>query len=447
MIAGLAGDSGKTFVSLGLIMGFSSRGMKVAPFKKGPDFIDAAWLSAAAGLPGRNLDTFLMPEKKIIQSLAHAGTYADCAVIEGNRGLFDGLDERGSHSTARLAELTKSPVVLVLNTTKSTRTLAAMVLGCQAMDSQLDLAGVILNQVGTFRQEKVIRRAMAVECDIPVVGAIPRLKSHRLPSRHMGLLTACEHEDRDASLAAVGQVVSENVDWAALEKIAGSAPELPCTEKEPHKKKPCVRMGLLKDNAFSFYYPENLEALEAQGARLIPISPLADEQFPDVDALYAGGGFPEVYAEALSGNPRFRESLAKAMAQGLPVMAECGGLMYLAEGLIKEGRNYPMVGALPILVEQGPTPRGHGYVQAKVDKKNAFWDCGQKIRGHEFHYSKLVDDGRFKETIMDMERGVGVGQGRDGMVVGNTLATYTHLHASGWPGWAPAFLRAAGGAA
>jgi cobyrinic acid a,c-diamide synthase len=445
VIAGLAGDVGKSLVTLGTIRALRSRGKVVAPFKKGPDFIDAAWMGAASDRCGRNLDTYMMPEASILGSLGSAAPEADVAVIEGNRGLFDGLDARGSHSTAQLSHLIGAPVVLVINVTKVTRTVAAFVLGCQTMDPDLAIAGVVLNRVGTSRQEAVITEAIELEAGIPVLGAIPRLTEQHLPSRHLGLVTALEHPDRDDVLASLGEVIEEHLDVAALEEIANRAAPLPAPADSPHveDRGEGVRIGVLRDRAFSFYYPENLSALEDAGAELVDISPLADEELPEVDALYAGGGFPEVHAEELAANERLRVLLKEKIDAGLPVWAECGGLMYLARSLEREGRSLPMVGALPIAVEQKKKPQGHGYVSVKVDRENPFLPEGFTFRGHEFHYSRLLPGDGAGETVFALERGVGVGGGRDGLRVGNVVAGYTHLHALGAPEWAPRFVAAA----
>jgi len=225
-----------------------------------------------------------------------------------------------------------------------------------------------------------------------------------------------------------------------------AAGERPVTAVEADAGEQLARMqGLLQDKAFSFYYPENLEALQEHGAQLVPISPLDDDQLPDIDALYAGGGFPEVYAERLSANATLREALRERIAQGLPVWAECGGLMYLSQSLTAKGSVYPMVGALPLTVEQTARPQGHGYVEAVVDATNPFLEPGAGIRGHEFHYSRIREAKGGLSTVLDLKRGTGVGGERDGIVAGNALATYTHVHSLGLPGWAPAIVRAAGG--
>lgn len=445
VVAGLAGDSGKSLVALGLAQAFAARGFRVAGYKKGPDFIDAAWLGAATDRPGRNLDTFLMSDATVIESFVHSGSAVDLAVVEGNRGLYDGFDAAGSHSTAALAKLLHGPVVLVVDTTKCTRTVAALVLGCRTLDPDVTIAGVVLNRVGTQRQERLIREALATDTDVPVVGAIPRLKAQHLPSRHLGLVTAMEHPTTRDTLAELGRVMERHVDVPRLLDVARAAGPLeaspPPTPAPPSKAR--VRVGVLRDRAFSFYYPENLEALEAAGAELVYLSPLGDTEVPEIDALYAGGGFPESHAPELAANTAFREALALRIRGQMPVWAECGGLSYLARTLVHEDKRYPMVGALPVEVEQTARPQGHGYVVARVAQDNPFFELGTVLRGHEFHYARVIDTGALPDTMLALERGVGVGSGRDGFRVDNVVATFTHLHALSTPGWAPALVGAA----
>ncbi len=446
VVAGLAGDVGKSLVTLGLARALCQRGWRVAPFKKGPDFIDVAWLGAAAGAPGRNLDTYLMSPAAIAGSLQRASKGADLALIEGNRGLFDGADAKGSHSTAQLAKLIAAPVILVVSAAKVTRTIAAQVLGCLALDPELTLAGVVLNRVGTSRQEKVIREALANETGVPVLGAIPRLEQQHLPSRHLGLVCAAEHPEREAALEGLAAVIAKHVDVELVCAIAARAESMPASAmpEPPRSGGQRVRIGVLRDAAFSFYYPENLEALEAAGAELVPISPLADDELPAIDGLYAGGGFPEEHAATLAANQPLRSALAAALDAGLPAWAECGGLMYLSRGLLRDGLEHPMVGALPFVVEHTARPQGHGYVAAKIDAANPFFAVGSHVVGHEFHYSRLVGPADV-ETVLAVERGVGLGHGRDGAKVGNVVATYTHLHALGAPEWASGLVQAARG--
>jgi cobyrinic acid a,c-diamide synthase len=445
MVAGLSGSGGKSLVAVGLARALRDEGWRVAGFKKGPDFIDAAWLGVAAGRPGRNLDTFMMPAKAVLQSLARAAATSDVAIIEGNRGVFDGVDATGTHSSAELAKKTGAPVVLVLDATKATRTVAVGAVGCRAMDPELNLAGVIVNRVASSRQERLVRRALEDIARVPVLGVIPRLDQDPLPERHLGLVTPGEHAGAEAVVQRLAEIVSRSVDVPALVRIAREASDLP-DASEPRPRSPVVaRVGVMRDRAFSFYYPENLAAIEEAGGEVIPFSPLDDDRLPDVDVLYGGGGFPELYAEALSANEPMRRSIARRIHQGLPVWAECGALMYLSEAIVEGGRAHPMVGVIPATVERLQRPQGHGYVRARVDRDNPFLPPGTRVAGHEFHYSKLREGAGEVATVMSLERGVGVGGRRDGLLVGQVVACYTHLHALGATAWAPGLVAAAQG--
>jgi cobyrinic acid a,c-diamide synthase len=439
VVAGLAGDGGKTLLALGLARAFSNRGLTVAPFKKGPDYIDTAWLGSAAKAPGRNLDTFLMPQHALGSALSRA-LPADLAIIEGNRGLHDGFDADGSHSTAELAKLLAAPVVLVVDVTKMTRTAAAIVQGCVALDPEVHVAGVVLNRVGTARHEAIVREAIRRASGPPVVGAIPRLVTDPLPGRHLGLVTAVEHPRREETLDELARLVETHTDLDAILETARSAPvtDLPASPRS--RAGSPVRIGVFRDAALSFYYPENLEALEDRGARLVFISPLTDDGLPEVDALYFGGGFPEAHVDRLAENRSMREAVRAAASDGMPVYAECGGLMFLARELIVDGVSRPMAGALDLVVEQKTRPQGHGYVEAEVDRDNPFFNAGTRLAGHEFHYSRVVGGADAGATALHLQRGQGVGGGRDGLTRGRVWASYLHLHALGVPGWANTFV-------
>jgi cobyrinic acid a,c-diamide synthase len=439
VVAGLAGDSGKTLATLGLARALTARGLRVAPFKKGPDYIDAAWLGSAAGAPGRNLDTFLMPAEALGSALSR-GLPADLLLVEGNRGLYDGLDASGSHSTAELSKLIAAPVVLVVDVTKMTRTTAAVVKGCVVLDPQVNVAAVVLNRVGTARQERVIRDAIRRISGPPVLGAIPRLAGDPLPGRHLGLVTAVEHPRRDDTLERIARLMETHLDLDALLEVARSAPPATLPVRPARGAGSSVRIGVFRDEALSFYYPENLEALEEAGATLSVISPLDDQALPDVDALYFGGGFPEVHVERLANNHPMREAVRTAAAGGMPVYAECGGLMFLARELIVDGVSHPMTGVLDLVVEQEAGPQGHGYVEAEVDRPNPFFTNGMRLRGHEFHYSRVVAGKDADATTLGLDRGRGIGAGRDGLAKGRVWASYLHLHALGTPSWAASFV-------
>jgi cobyrinic acid a,c-diamide synthase len=291
VVSGLRGGCGKTILSLCLLASLQKKGTTTAPFKKGPDYIDAGWLAKAAGSPCYNLDLFMMSRDHIEQSFITHSEKADFAVVEGNRGLFDGVDHEGSFSTAQLAKIIKSPVILVVDCTKATATVAAMVLGCQKMDSDLSIGGVVLNRVATSRQETLIKKAIAENCNIPVLGSIPRLKHDPFPERHMGLIPFQERFDIAKSIATVTDIGTKYLDLYGMWKLARNADpiEIPDAKKsEPIKHAPPLSIGIIKDAAFQFYYQENIEALEKKGAQLIEVSPLRENELPDIDALYIG---------------------------------------------------------------------------------------------------------------------------------------------------------------
>lgn len=435
VVAGLSGDSGKTLVALGLVRALSDRGLTVLPAKKGPDFIDPAWLEIAAGRPCRTLDTYLMDAAGLDAALAPAAG-ADLLVVEGNRGLFDGLDADGTHSTAELAKRLRAPVVLVVDATKTTRTLAAMVLGCRTLDPDLELAGVILNRVGSARHARVATAAIEGHAHVPVLGAIPRLEGDDpMPGRHLGLVTAVENPRREEAVERAARAVSEHLDLGPILASAESAPPL---ELRPMASPPAgasYRVGVFTDPAFSFYYPDNLERLEAGGAVLVPVEPGRDETLAPVDAVYIGGGFPEVHVARLAANRSFAEALRRQVEGGLPVYAECGGLMYLARSLRVDGVCHPMAGVLDVEVDHTSRPRGHGYVRATVDRSNPFAPAGAVRTGHEFHYSHVTGGNDVDRTVLRLDRGVGIADGRDGIVRGSVWASYLHVHALGQPDW------------
>lgn len=450
LVAGLRGGDGKTLVTLALLAGWRQQGRSVAAFKKGPDYIDPAWLGLAAGGPCRNLDLFLMPHAAILDSVRRGAAGSATVVVEGNRGLYDGADARGSMSSAELAKLLAAPVVLVLDASKCTRTLAASVLGCQRLDPALALSGVILNRLAGRRHEAVVREAITDVSGLPVLGALPRLPADPLPERHLGLVPPPEHGGGERVIEAAGVLARRHLELDQLWTLAAAAQPLPALagraasslDRDPDAVP--VRIGLFRDEAFQFYYPENLEALVREGAELVEVSPLRDAVLPPVDAVYAGGGFPESVAAALADNDTFRASVRAAAAAGMPIYAECGGAVYLGQGLVLDGNRYPMAGVLPAVFGFGERPQGHGYAEVEAVAENPFFPSGTTLRGHEFHYTFLRGPlGPGLRFAMHMRRGHGFDGTRDGLTDGGVLACYTHLHAAGTPGWAPAVVRAA----
>jgi cobyrinic acid a,c-diamide synthase len=448
VVAGLRGGSGKTTLSLGLIAAWRQRVGEVVPFKKGPDYIDAGWLALAAGQPCYNLDPYMMSGEQILDSFCQHALQSEGAVIEGNRGIYDGMDAEGSCSTAELAKLLQAPVLLVVDATMVTRTAAAAVLGCQHLDPDVLIQGVILNRVAGLRHEKMLRTTIERYCQIPVVGAIPKLKEDDFPERHMGLVTALEHPEAKEAILARIRVVERYLDLEKVIDIANQAsplhwqPVRATSRVSKAYREPVV--GIIRDSAFQFYYPENLEALEKRGARLVHVDSLRDRELPYLDALYIGGGFPETHAEQLAANNQFRESLRSAIDQGLPVYAECGGLMYLGRSLHLGGKIYPMVQALPMDFKLRKRPQGHGYTRLEVIEENPFYPVGTTLKGHEFHYSQVIHcDLEPTSLVFAMARGTGILDEKDGVCYRNVLATYSHVHATGTPEWAEGLIRTA----
>ncbi|MEJ2100371.1 MAG: cobyrinate a,c-diamide synthase [Desulfobacterales bacterium] len=458
IIAALRGGSGKTILSVGLIAAWKKLEKSIAPFKKGPDYIDTGWLALAAGRPCYNLDTFLLEPHQIVQSFRMHTLKDDIAVIEGNRGLYDGIDLAGSTSTAELAKLLKTPVLLCVDCTKITRTMAAVISGLMQFDPEVMIKGVVLNRVAGSRHERILRDNIEHYCGIPVLGAIPKLATQIFPERHMGLVPTPEHDWAGKSIDAAARIAVKHIDLDAVYELIQDLPQLNAGDRgqrteireqktEDHRQiisaeagRP--KIGIIKDSAFQFYYPENLDALTAAGAETVLISPLSGQSLPELDALYIGGGFPETHARQLAANKSFRKQIKALAEDGLPIYAECGGLMYLGEELVLGKKSFPMVGVLPVAFDFYPRPQGHGYTVVTVVNENPFYAVGTEIKGHEFHYSRVLKwSGDENDLIFHMQRGVGITKEKDGICYKNVLATYTHIHALGTPQWARALVR------
>ena len=452
VIAGLRGSAGKSLVSFGVTAALHARRLNAIPFKKGPDYIDAAWLSRAAGQACRNLDLYMMEESSMIRSFERFAPAGDLAVIEGNRGLYDGMDAEGTFSTAELAKLLQIPVVIVCDVTKTTRTLGAMILGCQQFDPLVNIAGIVLNRVAGQRHESILREVIERYCGLEIVGSIPRLPASNFPERHLGLVPPQEHGEVPGAIQYAAEIAEKYLDLEAFLRIARSSssrvlrPEEIVPNMAPEqldRSSRNIRVGVLRDEAFQFYYPENLEALEEAGGKLQFVSPLRDIVLPDLDAIYIGGGFPETLAAELAANAEFRHAVANAVEAGVPVYAECAGAVYLGKSLAFGDATYPMTGALPVEFGFSVKPQGHGYTECEVVGTNPFYPAGTTFRGHEFHYSHVlsVDEKRVSFAFR-MNRGHGVDGTRDGICYKNTLATYCHIHALGVHDWARSLVDA-----
>lgn len=446
MIVGLSGGAGKTIVTLGLIRALVDAGKIVRPCKKGPDYIDAVWLGLAAGRSAVNLDPYLIPEKKLPALFKRAAEDVNICVVEGNRGLYDGMDVEGSCSSVTLARMLGIPVVLVLDGTKMTRTAAAIVHGVNSFEEGFSLAGVILNRTAGPRHRSMLQKTIERYTDVPLLGMLPKISPDPVPERHMGLVSNREYGEAEAVLKRLAEVVGGNCNLEALQKTAESALPLEASAGPLWlTKAPAgVRIGVVRDAALWFYYEENIEALRAAGAEIVEVSLLDDAPWPELHGLYMGGGFPETQAEPLSANATKRQYVEDLAESELPIYAECGGFMTLCRSLQVGETKHPMVGVFDVDVVVCDKPQGLGYVEAEVVRESPFHPAGAVIKGHEFHYSGCPTIGCCRSDFaLKLSRGTGIAEGRDGLTHKKVFAGYFHLHALGAPWWAERFVAAA----
>ena len=442
-------SSGKTTLAIGLSKAMNERGLAVQTFKKGPDYIDPMWLARASGRPCFNLDSHLMHEAEIDTLFARHAAGADVSLVEGNKGLYDGLALDGSNSNAALARQLDMPVLLVIDARGMTRGIAPLILGYQAFDPAVRIGGVVLNQLGGSRHEAKLRAVIEHYTDVPVLGAVQHDPRLAMVERHLGLTPTAEVGDTDRLLHDLADAVAAQVDLDRVQALAGSAAAMPmdampapaaATHTQP------VRIGIARGAAFGFYYPDDLDALRAAGATLHSFDPLRDAQLPLLDGLFIGGGFPEAFMTQLEANGGLRAEIRAAISAGLPVYAECGGLMYLARSIRWNGQVAQMVGAIPGNVVMHERPVGRGYVRL-VESADFPWPprpgtdgANAERLGHEFHHSELIDIDPTLRYAYHVGRGHGVDGQRDGVIVNNLLASYTHLRATGGNGWPQRFV-------
>ena len=456
LISAARKSSGKTLLTLGLTGAYREDRLDIRLYKKGPDYIDPLWHRAASGSDSFNLDPYLMEPKTCLDTFLERSRGFDLSLIEGNLGLHDGMDPQGGDSSAALARLLGAPVLLVVDSSGMNRNIAAIVHGMKTFDPEANVAGVVLNRVRSPRQEQKQRAAIEHYSGIPVLGSIPALAAPPIAERHLGLITPNEDGEHTAILAAMGKLVREHVDLAGVRELARQAPPLEApaeintentaehTTAQPARKvppkTPTVTVGVAHDPAFCFYYRENLEALENEGAQLVFFDSLNDSSLPEVDGLYLGGGFPESFLEALEANRSLRRDIAGRIEGGLPAYAECGGMMYLTRSIIRDGVSREMVGVIPADVQFLEKPAGHGYVELAPSGATSWMKLEREIRGHEFHYSKLINADPNLTYFYEMKRGAGMGNGQDGIVYKNLLASYAHLHTRTVPEWSRDFV-------
>jgi len=432
-------SSGKTTISIGLCAALQQRGYQLQPYKKGPDYIDPLWLTKASHKPCFNLD-FNTQSTDEIDALWNRFEDADIRFIEGNKGLFDGVDPHGSDCNAALAKQLDVPVILVVDVQGITRGVAPLVLGYQQFDPDINILGVILSKVASDRHERKLRAALEEYTDLPVLGAVHRHPELFIDERHLGLVPSNEYEFSANKIDMLRQHIERQVDVDALIRMLGITSGSP--KPGPVNKADLGwRIGIAQDSAFGYYYQDDLQAFEQAGAELIPVDLIRDEVLPEVDGLFIGGGFPEMHMQALSANQVMRERIGEAVENNLPVYAECGGLMYLCRQIAFQGNTLPMTGALPADVVMHERPQGRGYVKLKETAQHPWVkEPGRVVPAHEFHHSSLENIGDELEYAYEVVRGQGIGNSKDGIVYKNTLASYSHLRDAASKHWVIEFI-------
>ncbi|MBF0250243.1 MAG: cobyrinate a,c-diamide synthase [Alphaproteobacteria bacterium] len=435
-------SSGKTMVSTGLVRALKSRGRTVATFKKGPDYIDPKWLGEAAGRPCHNLDYHTQTGDEIRALFARHAAGADIAVIEGNKGLYDGVDVDGCNSNAALAKMLGAPVILVVDCSGITRGVAPLLMGYQVFDPDVTIAGVILNKVLGERHETKLVQAVERYTDIPVLGAVRRNHNLTVDERHLGLIPSNEHPAARARIETLGEQIAAQVDLDRIEAIAATA-QTPAPVDPPALPRPDVRIAVAKDAAFGFYYADDLAALRQAGAQLVYFNAINDVYLPTCDGLFLGGGFPETQMKKLEANKTLRRRIKAAIEAGLPTYAECGGLMYLTRSISWHDDTHEMAGVIPADALMHPTPQGRGYVHLRPTGAHP-WGAdiafsGDYIPAHEFHHSSLENIDTDLTFAYDVLRGHGVTGRADGIVMHNLVAGYAHMRDTSKCRWAEAF--------
>ncbi len=436
-------SSGKTTVSVGLAAALKRRGLAVQTFKKGPDYIDPLWLSLAGGRACRNLDFNLSSADELRAQFARHGAGSDVCLVEGNKGLYDGVDVTGSDSNAALAHALDIPAILVLDARGMTRGIAPLVLGYQAFDRDLRIVGVILNRIAGARHESKLRAVLERYTDVPVLGAVREDARIAMTERHLGLIPANEHGSAVSCIDAIAEAVARDVDLERLLAATMAAPMAARPQPVISTREPAIRIAIARDRAFAFYYPDDLEALERAGAELVFFDTLADRELPRCDALFIGGGFPECAMQELAANTPLLAAVHAAIDAGMPAYAECGGLMYLARSLTWRGLTYRMAGVLAADVVMHEKPVGRGYVRL-IETDRHPWgaqaSAHAEIPAHEFHYSSLEKLDPRTAFAYRVARGHGVNGTHDGIVYRNLLASYSHLRSVGPCDWAQRFV-------
>jgi len=423
VIAGVTSGVGKTSITSAIIYGIKKRGYSIQPFKVGPDYIDPSYLSAISGKDAKNLDVWLMGESELLHSFVKNST-SDISVIEGVMGYYDGFGGKTNYaSTHHVASLLKSPTILILDASKTARSIAATALGFAKFHRNSRIVGVILNKIGSKKHESMCKQALA-SLKVPILGSILR-NSESLESRHLGLIPVKEQRSLQNKIRKISREVSDSLDIDKIIQICKNVSELPKVQAKKIKK-PIATVAVALDSSFNFYYHDNLEALRREGAKLKFFSPVTDKKIPKCDLIYIGGGFPEVLGQSLERNTTMRNLIKKHAEEGMPIYAECGGLMYLTKSIDFGKKKYKMVGLFDAETQM-TEKMTLNYTEGRITSR-CLISTPRKFRAHEFHYSKIRNLPRDVKLVYDLKIGEGISRKKDGLSEYNTLASYCHLY-------------------
>jgi cobyrinic acid a,c-diamide synthase len=431
-------SSGKTIISLGLCRAISNLNSKVQSFKKGPDYIDPIWLSKATHQPCYNLDFFNMSPEEILDLYNNHSATSDVSIVEGNKGLFDGMSVDGGDANADLAKSLNLPVILVIDTNGMTRGIAPLLQGYQNFDHGVNIQGVILNKVGGDRHESKLINAIEHYTDLKVYGSVQRNKELDIDERHLGLMPANEDDKSEIKINRISEIIADSIN---IKKILSDTPNNIISQSKPRESiSSSLTIAIPKDVAFGFYYQDDLDLFEELGTKISYFDAIKDSKLPECDGLFIGGGFPEMNLEELSSNKSLLTDIQNKINAGLPAYAECGGLMYLTNNIEYLGRSFPMVGVINANTVMTQRPVGRGYVEIEPTDSHPWEGVSKKISAHEFHYSRLENIAKDYEYAYNVLRGVGINNKKDGIITKNLLATYSHLRSVGGNLWVQQFI-------
>ena len=424
VISGSTSGVGKTSITIAIIYGLKKRGYTVQPFKVGPDYIDPSYLTSISNNETKNLDVWLMGKNELVKSFVNSST-SDISIIEGVMGYYDGFGGKTNHaSTHHVATLLKSPVILVLDASKTSRSIAATALGFTKFHRNSRISGIILNKIGSKKHEILCRSALE-NLKIPIIGVVPKNTENILESRHLGLIPVVEQKQLQRKIKQVSQQISDYLDFEKLVKICKNVEHIPKTKLQKFKK-PNISIAVALDSSFNFYYHDNIQALRREGAKIKFFSPISDKKIPKCDSIYIGGGFPEILGKKLSQNHSMKKSIKQAAENEIPIYAECGGLMYLTKSIKHNNQKYKMVGLFDAETQM-TKKMTLNYTQGRITS-NCLISSPRNFNAHEFHYSKITNLPKDAKFLYDLKIGEGISSKKDGFSEYNVLASYCHLY-------------------